>query len=99
MTKIYLITYTPGLYFNREVFHKYITSLYPRHISDWWHYIDTTYLVASSLNPNQLYSLIFPGVPGRYLFIIEVDPNVAQGWLPNEAWTWLQKYQRKPGRV
>jgi len=98
MTKIYLVTYNSDIYFNKAIFHGYMTSLYPRHISDWWHYIDTTYLIASSLDVNQLYNGIFPGVPLRYLLIIEVDPDNAQGWLPKDAWAWLQKYQRKSRR-
>ena len=94
MTKTYLVTYSPDIYFNKVMFHSYMTSLYPSSVTDWWHYIDTTYLIASSLDVNSLYNLIFPGVPRRYLLIIEVDPNNAQGWLPRDAWTWLQKYQR-----
>ena len=95
MTKIYLVTYNPDAYFNKAIFHGYMISLYPSHITDWWHYIDTTYLIVSSLEVNSLYNLTFPGVPKRYLLIIEVDPNNAQGWLPKDAWIWLQKYQRK----
>jgi len=95
MTKIYLVTYNPDAYFNKAIFHGYMISLYPSHITDWWHYIDTTYLIVSSLEVNSLYNLTFPGVPKRHLLIIEVDPNNAQGWLPKDAWIWLQKYQRK----
>jgi hypothetical protein len=93
MNKVYLVTYNPTQPFNKGVFHNYITSLHKNgHISDWWHYIDTTYLIVSHLDVNQLYNLIFPGVPQRNLLIIEVLPKNAQGWLPKDAWTWLQKY-------
>jgi len=95
MTKIYLVTYTSDAYFNKAIFHSHITSLHPKYIADWWHYIDAAYMIASTLDVAQLYNLIFPGVPKRYLLIIEVDPNNAQGWLPRDAWTWLQKYQTK----
>lgn len=70
-------------------------SLYPKYISDWWHYLDESYIVVSSLNVSSLYNLIFPGIPGRYLLVVEIDPNNSQGWLPRAAWEWLQKYQRK----
>lgn len=96
MNKVYLITYNPGLSFNKTIFHNYISSLFKQgHISDWWHYIDETYLVVSSLEVNQLYNLVFPRVPKRYLLIIEVNTNNAQGWVPKGAWEWLQKYQTK----
>lgn len=95
MTKIYFVTYNTDPYFNKNIFHNFITSLYPSYISDWWHYTEGAYLIASSLDVSSLYSAIFPGVPARNLLIIEVDPNNAQGWLPQIAWSWLQKYQRR----
>ncbi len=96
MNKVYLITYNPTEPFNKALFHNYIQSLYAnKYISDWWHYMDETYMVVSSLDVNKLYSAIFPGVPQRYLLIIEVNANNAQGWLPKDAWTWLQKYQTR----
>lgn len=96
MNKIYLITYTPSLNFNKIIFHNYINSLFQKgYISDWWHYIDEAYLVATNREVSQLYNSVFPGVPRRYLLIIEVDPNNVQGWLPPAAWKWLQKYQGK----
>lgn len=96
MSKIYLITYKSDINFNKVIFHNYINSLFKNgHISDWWHYTDATYLIASNLKVNQLYNSVFPGVPRRYLLIIEVNTNNAQGWLPMDAWRWLQKYQSK----
>jgi hypothetical protein len=93
MNKIYIVTFNSDINFNKVVFHNYMTSLYPKYISDWWHHIENSYLIASALDVNSLYNLIFPGVPKRYLLVIEIDPSNAQGWLPKEAWDWLQKYQ------
>lgn len=96
MTKLFIITYKTDTAFNSVLFHNYIQSLYTKSwISDWWHYTDNTYIVASSQTVGALYSATFPGVPGRHILVIEVNPNNAQGWLPKEAWTWLQKYQNK----
>ncbi len=94
MTKLYIITYNPTEPFNKGIFHNYIQSLYQNgKISDWFHYLDETYIVASNLDVTTLYNLTFPGVPKRYLLIIEVNANNAQGWLPQGAWNWLQKYK------
>jgi hypothetical protein len=93
MTKIYLVTYNTDIYFNKPIFHNFITSLYPNFISDWWHYTESAYLIASSHSVNDIYNKIFPGVPGRNLLVIEVDPNNSQGWLPQVAWDWIKKYQ------
>ena len=96
MNKVYIVTYNPTEPFDKGIFHGFIQSLFTGgYISDWWHYIDTMYLIVSNLDVNELYSLIFPGVPMRNLLIVEINPNNAQGWLPQIAWTWLQKYQVK----
>lgn len=93
--KVYIITYNPLEPFNKVTFHKYIESLFAGgYITDWWHYIDETYLVVSNLDINILYNAIFPGVPQRYLLIIEVNPDNSQGWLPPNAWAWLEKYKK-----
>jgi hypothetical protein len=94
MNKVYIVTFNTDAPFNVVTFHNYLTSLYPRSIIDWWHYIHTTYLIVSPLDVSSLYKLIYPGVPQRYLLIVEIDPNNAQGWLPRDAWAWLQKYKR-----
>lgn len=96
MNKLFAITYKTDSVFNAVSFHRYINALYEKEwISDWWHYTDNVYIVASSQEVSDLYNVTFPGVPGRYILIIEVDPNNAQGWLPQKAWAWLQKYQIK----
>lgn len=95
MNKLYVVIYNTQGNFSEAVFHSYMTSLYPNYISDWWHHTNTAYIIASTLNVGQLYSLIYPGVPMKNLLIIEVDPNNAQGWLPPQAWQWLQKYQTR----
>lgn len=95
MNKLYLITYSPGNNFNPTVFHAHIKSMYTEGvITDWWHYIDYAYIIASSQTVNNLYNKIYPGVPKKRLLIIEIDPNNQQGWLPLKAWEWLKKYKK-----
>ncbi|MDO8571124.1 MAG: hypothetical protein Q7R79_00405 [bacterium] len=95
MTRLYLITYKANPYFNAATFHNYVASLYAnKWISDWRHYNDNAYIVASSFDVGRLYNSIAPGMNGiQYTLIIEVDPKNSQGWLPKDAWTWLQKYK------
>ncbi len=91
MDNIYLIAVNTSLPFNPTAFHNYITTvLYPNYIYAWWHHLPGgMYLVKSRLNVNQLYNATFPGVPGRHLVVIRVDPTQSQGWLPREAWNWI----------
>ena len=89
-----MVTYNPTEPFSKTTFHGYIQSLHNlAYISDWFHYLDETYMIVSSKDVTSLYKAIFPGIPQRLLLIIEVNPNNAQGWLPKNAWAWIQKYQ------
>lgn len=93
--KMYIITYNPGLNFNKTIFQNYIKSLSSKgYISDWSHYLDNSYLVVSNNDIVTIYNAVFPGIPRRFLLIIEVDPNNSQGWLPRQAWAWIKKYQK-----
>lgn len=95
MNKIYLITVDTSYPFNANIFHNYIAnSLYPGHISSWWHYLQGgTYFVCSSHNANQLYNLIYPAIPGRFFIVMEVDSKNQQGWLPRVAWEWFKNFR------
>lgn len=96
MIKLYIITYKTDMTFNPVLFHNYINTLFAKNwISDWWHYTDNTYIVASVQDVSALYRATFPGIPGKYILIIEVNPDNAQGWLPEAAWTWIKKYRSK----
>ncbi len=95
MTKLYIITYRAGVNFNANLFHNYIESLYRnKWITDWWHYTDNAYIVASTFDAGNLYNATYRGAYAMtYVLIIEINPQNVQGWLPKDAWTWLQKYK------
>jgi len=89
MNNYFLITVDNTSTFNATTFHSYLVSLYPKHFSSWWHYIEGAYIVYTSLNENQVYNLLHEHINGNNFLVIKVDPQHAQGWLPNEAWTWM----------
>jgi len=94
-TKLYLITYDPNTNFNSSNFHDYIEDMDKKGwISDWWHYIKSSYIVASTYSANELYNAAVNGMGGiKHILIVQIDPKNEQGWLPSEAWSWLKKYQ------
>jgi hypothetical protein len=55
----------------------------------WWHWLPLSWMVVTDQTPDALVSSLNPhlGKTGRVL-VIEVKPNY-QGWLPKEAWEWL----------
>ena len=87
MTKAYAINYDlkkPGRDYSTlyEAIKKY---------GKWWHYLDSTWLVISNETPDQIWKRLEDSVDKNdYLLIIEVRDNV-QGWLPEDAWSWIHE--------
>ena len=91
MSKVYSVTYdlkTPG---------RDYTPLYAalKTFPKWWHFLDSTWLIATEESPSQVYKRLVSTITQKdRLLIIEVRNN-AQGWLPKEAWDWInQNVQR-----
>lgn len=96
MTKLYVIVYETQAGFNAANFANYIKALdQKKWISDWWHYLENTYIVASDQTAQNLYNAAAPGMKGiKRVLVVEIDPSNEQGWLPPDAWKWLQKYKK-----
>lgn len=84
---IYVITYDlkkPGQQYSQ---------LYEeiKNLGDWWHYLESTWLVNSSLSPDQIWDRIANAKTvdsNDHVLIIAVT-RPYQGWLPKEAWDWI----------
>ena len=61
----------------------------------WMHYISSTWLIVSQKTPTQLVEDFRPYIkPGDRVLIARLEPhlgNTANGWLPKDAWEWIQK--------
>jgi hypothetical protein len=62
-------------------------------IPDWWHYLDTCYLICTSIGITPMQTILTKRFPNQYLFIVDIHPHYG-GWLPSDAWKWLEKYNR-----
>jgi hypothetical protein len=61
--------------------------------SHWWHYMDSTWLVASTLTPDQAVDRLKGVVDGSdRLLVIDVKGDSRQGLLTEDAWDWIKKY-------
>ena len=58
----------------------------------WWHYLDSTWLIATQENANQLYRRLKPHLdkPGDNILVIQAGAD-RQGWLPKKAWEWIDQ--------
>lgn len=60
----------------------------------WWHYLDSTWLVSTNLSATQMRDLIIEHMAvdkNDYLFIVKITKTY-DGWLPEDAWTWIRKH-------
>ena|SRR2546425_13352272 len=59
--------------------------------SGWWHYLDSTWLVATTKAPKELAEQIRPlfDLEKDTFLVIEVEPSYS-GWLPRKAWEWMK---------
>lgn len=58
----------------------------------WWHYLKSTWLVATNETASQLWDRISPAIDKNdRVLIIQVVNNNNAGWLPQEAWDWINE--------
>ena len=58
--------------------------------SSWWHYLESTWLISTKDDANEIYNKLRPHVNDNdSLLIIKVNKD-RQGWLPKKAWDWIK---------
>lgn len=56
---------------------------------DWWHFLGSTWLVDSALNAQGIWKKLEPHVDKNDFFLVIGVTRDYQGWLPQEAWDWI----------
>lgn len=85
---IYLITYDlkkPGQQY--EALHEKIKNLG----SSWWHYLESTWLVDTTLDAAGIWKRLEPVFDKNDRALIVSYGEDHQGWLPQEAWDWINQ--------
>ncbi len=64
-----------------------------KQLGAWWHYLESTWIVKSStLNADSMFAKLEKHISGGdRVLIIKVDKNDKQGWLPQDAWDWINE--------
>ena len=59
----------------------------------WWHYMTNTWLLHTKESPQKLYEKLAPIISKNdKLLIIEItNTKNYYGWLPSEAWKWIEE--------
>jgi len=83
-----LITYdlnTPGQ--DYKDLHEVIKNLG----TSWWHHLDSTWLVTTTLTPSQAWDKLAAVADKNDTFlIVNITGDTYSGWLPEDAWTWIR---------
>lgn len=57
----------------------------------WWHHLETTWIVASQLNLQQVTDMIHQAAAtGDKILVVDITADSYNGWLPSKAWDWLR---------
>ena len=62
-------------------------------MGDWWHYLDSTWLVDTYLTVTQIVDRIRANTDKNdYLLVMDVTGDSNNGWLPKAAWDWINQH-------
>ena len=63
-----------------------------KNLGSWWHYLDSTWLVDSSLTATKISDILNTKIDKNdslLIFRLGKDKN---GWLSSKAWTWINQH-------
>lgn len=59
-------------------------------VGPWWHHLDSTWIVKTNLNSQQIWNILLPYIyKNDHILIVKIDNFDKWGWLPQDAWVWL----------
>lgn len=62
---------------------------------DWWHYLDSTWLIDTRLDAQAVWDRLSPHVDNNDRVLVIGITSDYQGWLPQEAWEWIRSRTAK----
>ncbi len=62
---------------------------------DWWHHLGSTWLLDTNLDASGIWKKIEPHVDKNDSFLIIGVTRDYTGWLPKDAWEWLDARRSK----
>lgn len=88
MHKIYILSFDPYKT-NAGWLHEVIKS--SPYITNWWHYLGSTYVIKSSYTLATVQNDIIARWPNQHFLLMEVNAQNYAGWLPKVAWDWIDQ--------
>ena len=62
---------------------------------DWWHYLGSTWLVDTNLDASEIWEKVSSHVDKNDRMLIVGITGDKSGWLPQDAWDWINHRLRK----
>ena len=88
MKKVYIISY--GFIEKKGDYAKLYDALMK--LGPYWHEMDNTWFVQSSLTPKEIMDAIHPYLDDNIYLFISLMTTDYWGWLPKSGWKWIDKY-------
>lgn len=90
--KAYIINFDKGGLldtFDYKKFHDTLTTA--KGVINWWHYIESSYIiiVEKNISATIIGNFVQQYMPNKHFFVSELNLNNHNGWLPKEAWDWI----------
>jgi hypothetical protein len=73
--------------------HKGITSM--QGLYSWFHYLQSSYILISGNDSNVLTQQILKIIPNKRFLLFQIYLNSRNGWMPKEAWEWIEKQSQE----
>lgn len=90
--KAYIINFDKGGLldtFDYKKFHD--TLVTATGILNWWHYLESSYIIITeyTISATNVSDFVRQYLPQKHFFVCEILLNNHNGWLPQEAWEWI----------
>jgi hypothetical protein len=85
--RAYLLTFDRDDFIDYTELHNNLVEL--PEVTTWWHYIKSSYILISSYSSSVVSKELMKLAPNKRFLLIEINLNNKNGWLPLDAWTWL----------
>ncbi len=94
--KAYIINFDKGGIldsFDYKKFHDSITTA--KGVVNWWHYLESSYIIITNntTTATNVSDFVIQHMPNKHFLVAELNLKNHNGWLPKEAWDWINKYK------
>ena len=93
---IYIICFDkgnpPSDMFNYKKFHIELTTA--DGVINWWHHLQSSYIIVTESNilASNVADYVRERMPNKLFFVSELNLQNHNGWLPEKAWEWINRF-------